>query len=174
MPADTLRADPLFRNCLRTNCPSGQIHEAGDAEPLMICAACGYKMCYLHSLPWHEGQTCTQYDDSQRHRVEDDASLALIAEVTKPCPGERCGVPIQKNQGCDHVTCKPELISYDFQSLDGIPGYSCRHEFCWQCLQPYGPIRRHGNVGHAATCRYHSDNLPRSAILYPQTYFPNG
>ena len=55
-----------------------------------------------------------------------------------------------------------------------ITGTRCKHEFCWQCLAPYGPIKQHGNTGHVNTCRYHSQNLPATALLNPQAFFPNG
>lgn len=105
MIADVLKDEPRYRNCLHINCPNGQIHEAGEAEPLMVCSMCGYKMCYVHSRPWHTGQTCTQYDNARRQRAEDRASLELIAQLTKPCPGANCNAPIEKSLGCDHMTC---------------------------------------------------------------------
>ena len=102
MVADVLKDEPLYRSCLRINCPNGQIHGAGEVESLMVCSMCGYKMCYVHSRPW---QTCTQYDNARRQMVEYQASLELIAKLTKPCPGANCNAPIEKNLDCDHMTC---------------------------------------------------------------------
>ncbi|MCJ1390157.1 hypothetical protein MMC18_003015 [Xylographa bjoerkii] len=158
MISDAFKDEPTFRRCLRPNCQFGQVHERADAEPLMSCGDCGYKMCYVHQRPWHEGQTCSQYDYALSHREqwerENAASLALIESSFTACP--QCGIRIEKNKGCDHMTCT-----------------HCRFEFCWQCLSPYEPIRQHGNTGHAASCRYHSANLPAMALLNPLQYFPD-
>jgi hypothetical protein len=42
---------------------------------------------------------------------------AVLQAVQKPCPG--CGVLIEKNAGCDHMTCR------------------CGHHFYWTTLRPY-------------------------------------
>ena len=39
-----------------------------------------------------------------------------IKEHTKKCPN--CGIVIEKNKGCNHMTC-----------------YKCGYEFCWYCLE---------------------------------------
>ncbi|XP_065891990.1 E3 ubiquitin-protein ligase parkin-like [Dysidea avara] len=44
-----------------------------------------------------------------------DANKQCINDITKNCP--RCKSAIEKNGGCNHVTC---LI--------------CKFEFCWPCL----------------------------------------
>ena len=105
MIADALKDEPRYRSCLRINCPNGQTHEAGEAEPLMVCSMCGYKMCYVHAKPWHAGQTCRQYDKSRRQRTGDQASVGLISKLTKACPGANYNAPIEKYRGCDHMTC---------------------------------------------------------------------
>ena len=40
--------------------------------------------------------------DSVAEQAEADARW--IIDNTKPCP--RCSAPIQKNEGCNHMTCK--------------------------------------------------------------------
>nr|AAD24830.1 putative RING zinc finger protein [Arabidopsis thaliana] len=44
------------------------------------------------------------------------AFAGMILANSKPCP--RCKRPIEKNQGCMHMTCTPP----------------CKYEFCWLCL----------------------------------------
>ncbi len=51
-------------------------------------------------------------------------TAALLLLYCWQCP--KCGQGIEKNEGCDHMTCKK-------------PG-GCGHEFCWRCLAPYDGI----------------------------------
>jgi ariadne-1 len=41
-----------------------------------------------------------------------------VAENCKKCP--KCGWSIEKNEGCNHMTCR-----------------LCHHEYCWLCSQNY-------------------------------------
>ena len=64
-------------------------------------------MCYNHSLPWHEGLTCEQYDSMKEHG---DPSFGQteewINQNTKRCPS--CRANIQKGEACFHMTCESE------------------------------------------------------------------
>jgi hypothetical protein len=51
----------------------------------------------------------------------DVASALWVAANTKKCP--RCQTPIEKNEGCNHMTCR-----------------KCRYEFCWICFQVITPF----------------------------------
>eukprot|EP00731_Ephydatia_muelleri_P018044 Em0011g84a len=65
------------------------------------------------------------------------SSISWLAENTKPCPN--CNCPIEKNDGCNHMTC-----------------VKCSHEFCWVC---FGSWRFHGS----RTGGYYSCNKFRAA-----------
>lgn len=61
-----------------SGCGSGQIHESGDDQPIVICLHCDHRSCFRHSVAWHQGLTCEEYDqlladpDNFRSRLEID------------------------------------------------------------------------------------------------------
>ena len=57
-----------------------------------------------------------------RKNSAESENLNWILANTKPCP--KCKRPIEKNQGCMHMTCS-----------------QCRFEFCWLCQ---GSWQEHG------------------------------
>src|ERR1700712_1355798 len=98
---------PNFTMCLGPSCELGQIHEGGDDQLIMTCTICRFKTCFTHKMPWHSEQTCNQYDEERKERMEQEAASAkLIAETAKICPNPACGHGITKIEGCDHMTCK--------------------------------------------------------------------
>ena len=52
----------LFVWCQNPACFSGQIHPEQSEQPRVECVQCGHATCFNHSVPWHEGKTCKQYD----------------------------------------------------------------------------------------------------------------
>eukprot|EP00808_Paulinella_micropora_P019371 g19790.t1 len=52
----------------------------------------------------------------EKHKQEFEETNSLIKKNTKPCP--KCGVPIEKKSGCNHMKCP-----------------MCKCSFCWLCLQ---------------------------------------
>ena len=94
-----------FIMCLSANCDAGQVHEGDD--PMMVCNFCQFKTCVRHKLPWHEGQTCAEFnlDDAQLERLEDEeASAKMLATITSVCP--KCKQGVIKSDGCDHMSCE--------------------------------------------------------------------
>jgi hypothetical protein len=92
------------------------------------CSACGHTACFDCGKAPHGVATCEQADawlkyysiveeasGSQESKQNDEKWLA---QHTRPCPD--CKSPIQRNFGCNHMTCN-----------------CCGCEFCWVCMQPW-------------------------------------
>jgi hypothetical protein len=118
---------PNFRWCLNPRCSSGQIHESASDGPIFQCRACGFKACVVHNRRWHRGETCAQFDErnnTREKRAEEEASEELVLAISKECPS--CAARIQKNDGCDHMTCRFSFIVHlwsiwpPFKLLDNV------------------------------------------------------
>lgn len=119
-----------------------------------------------------------------RRQMENELSIQTMKQTTKQCPG--CKWPIEKNKGCDHMTCKPGILfpsdstfkfsktlnhnsdTYWHQKIIRLqsimlkafsPGLKCGAQFCWLCMSDYEQIRLYGNSRHQPTCQYHTRNL---------------
>ncbi|KAL1858926.1 hypothetical protein Daus18300_009796 [Diaporthe australafricana] len=62
---------PNFIRCPNPNCDSGQVHEGGESQPVVTCAACNTEFCFRHRIPLqpqqqppsqHENMSCDEYD----------------------------------------------------------------------------------------------------------------
>jgi len=101
-----LERNPMYHHCPKINC-SGYLLGVAQMRKA-ICPVCRLGLCSHCGKKWHSRRTCNEVA-----RTEMQDSIAV-----KACP--RCARFIEKNQGCDHMTCQ-----------------MCMHEWCWQCLQPY-------------------------------------
>ncbi|GAB1219926.1 hypothetical protein ENUP19_0046G0080 [Entamoeba nuttalli] len=87
-----------------------------EKEYKTTCPRCKYLFCRKCGENWHEGKSC---DEWKRNKEQEQEDLKWINQNTKKCPS--CGDRIQKNGGCNHMTCK------------------CGYEFCWLCGVKYTP-----------------------------------
>ena len=62
LPPCHRQALPNFRWCAHAGCGAGQLHDGGDAAPILRCGKCGRKTCFTHRCEWHEDRTCSSYD----------------------------------------------------------------------------------------------------------------
>ena len=85
---------------------------------------CGYNFCFLCLEEPHTPCDCEMAKLWKELTKEKGSGEDFIwmKENTKNCP--RCGLNIEKNQGCNHMTCRK-----------GLGG--CGHEFCWICMGPW-------------------------------------
>lgn len=59
-----LEVDAEFIPCIRPDCGYGQLHVGGLEDPIVVCGSCGSRTCFFHrETPWHEGITCTEYEE---------------------------------------------------------------------------------------------------------------
>ncbi|KAK4033711.1 hypothetical protein C8A01DRAFT_19391, partial [Parachaetomium inaequale] len=79
-------------------------------------------------------------ESAVRRKLEEEASSRAVGSTTKPCPG--CQAPIEKNEGCAHMTCT-----------------WCKHGFCWDCLASHQQILESDNSAHKGDCPWHPDNI---------------
>jgi hypothetical protein len=145
-----LSSSPNFIACLSSECGKyfsiedcqGKTRRAtkSSAGHKIACPYCDYALCLTCNRPWHTGGC------DKAKKDEDAKSLAEIKKIgAKPCP--KCGVNIDKDGGCDHMTC-----------------HTCRHNFCWQCLVPYD-----GSVQHLEGCIHGRVNV----AIDPGNWFVN-
>ncbi|KAJ7484652.1 hypothetical protein FB451DRAFT_1233060 [Mycena latifolia] len=115
-------------------CPSPdclQIYRTGPKGTVVQCPACLLRICTHCHSEVHDGFACAEQDGGDRLFKEWAASHDV-----KNCPG--CAIPIERDEGCHHVTC-----------------IQCQSHICWVCLQTfpkgegiYGHMRaEHGGIG---------------------------
>jgi hypothetical protein len=139
----SLEENPEFIWCAH-GCGSGQLNEGATMNNTVQCVNCHRLTCFIHKCPWHDGMTCEEYGMT-RNNGQVHASERWIDGHTKECP--HCHSHIEKNDGCDHMTC-----------------FKCKHEFCWECLAAYSNIKRHGAYLHKRTCKHYPAKETRNCF----------
>ncbi|PWA38893.1 IBR domain-containing protein [Artemisia annua] len=96
--------------------PCGICFESYKVEKIST-AACGHPFC---NTCWteeaHRPVDCDTVSKWIMKNSAESENMNWILANSKPCP--KCKRPIEKNQGCMHMTCNPP----------------CKYEFCWLCL----------------------------------------
>lgn len=120
-----------YVGCPKPNCPSGFINERTD-QFTVKCDSCEEIYC-AQCLKQHSARlTCLQATEenkkiSANKEEQEKESQKWKERYTRPCPA--CKASIQKNEGCNHMSCA-----------------KCKHQFCWQCMNPWKQ-RGHGPFG---------------------------
>lgn len=100
----------------------------GCASALDVACACGHQFCFRCGIEAHRPAPCEWVRQWDEKNSAESENVTWIRANTKPCP--KCAAPIEKNQGCNHMTCR---------RLAG----GCGHDFCWLCLDPWA---QHGSA----------------------------
>ncbi len=83
-----------------------------------IRCTCGHPYCFKCGEEAHDPCSCSQLSDWALKCTNESETANWILANTRKCPN--CQTRIEKNQGCNHMTCKV-----------------CKHEFCWICMGKY-------------------------------------
>uniref|UniRef100_A0A1J3JI90 RBR-type E3 ubiquitin transferase n=2 Tax=Noccaea caerulescens TaxID=107243 RepID=A0A1J3JI90_NOCCA len=101
-------------------CPSPGCEHAIDLSAgtgsYDVSCLCSHSFCWNCTEEAHRPVDCDTVAQWIRKNSAESENMNWILANSKPCP--RCKRPIEKNQGCMHMTCTPP----------------CKYEFCWLCL----------------------------------------
>jgi len=104
------------------NCPYPDCEEVMMIDPQIIwdfCMECdeGHQFCArCKNEGWHPPEECKKYDEQLMEQIK--SKNKKVEQTYKTCP--KCGVIIEKNDGCNHMKC-----------------INCTFEFCWICLERF-------------------------------------
>ncbi|CAL4978908.1 unnamed protein product [Urochloa decumbens] len=110
--------------CPAPGCNRAVELSSGDDDATDVFCACRHGFCWRCGEEAHRPVSC----ETVRAWLDKNNSYSETAnwvlDNTKPCP--KCLLPLEKDQGCMHMTCPPP----------------CGHEFCWVCLDPWNNHQR--------------------------------
>ncbi len=90
--------------------------DGDDDSSWDVRCVCDCRFCWNCVEDAHRPVDCRTVAKWMAKAYDESETMTWILASTKPCP--KCAKPIEKNEGCMHMTCNPP----------------CRHEFCWICL----------------------------------------
>ncbi|KAH0581750.1 hypothetical protein H2248_011432 [Termitomyces sp. 'cryptogamus'] len=100
-----------FHYCPTPDCP--QIYRRASKDIVLQCPSCLLRICPNCHVEAHDGFACPD--------PEGDNNLFrewMAHHDVKPCPG--CNVLIERDEGCNHMTCT-----------------QCKTHICWVCLKTF-------------------------------------
>ncbi|KAI1376628.1 hypothetical protein F4677DRAFT_445421 [Hypoxylon crocopeplum] len=121
------RCPHLLRHCPSADC--GYIYRVSSTAKTQTCPGCLVPVCTsCHAQ--HGTMTCAEHKDIASGGYAAYEQLKREKGI-KDCP--KCGTPLEKTGGCDHMTCK------------------CGAHICWICLRTFKssqPCYDHMNKDH--------------------------
>ncbi|CAG7854728.1 E3 ubiquitin-protein ligase dbl4 {ECO:0000250/UniProtKB:P36113, ECO:0000305} {ECO:0000250/UniProtKB:P36113}; AltName: Full=DNA-break-localizing protein 4 {ECO:0000303/PubMed:23628481}; AltName: Full=Histone E3 ligase 1 {ECO:0000250/UniProtKB:P36113} [Serendipita indica DSM 11827] len=116
------------------SCTAAATKSALDTVVPSVSCAHGHKFCFGCSIDADHRPVLCKVAKLWVKKCQDDSETAnWIKTNTKEC--SKCQSTIEKNGGCNHMTCK-----------------KCKHEFCWVCM---GPWSDHGTQWYS--CNRYDD-----------------
>lgn len=105
-----------IKYCPTPDCNFAFINDS-KCQSNITCKECHKTYCAQCLIKHPEYMSCHAAQEKYISAA-DKANQAWKNQHSKQCP--QCHISIEKNFGCDHMTCS-----------------KCRYEFCWKCLRKY-------------------------------------
>ncbi|CAI4223155.1 unnamed protein product [Auanema sp. JU1783] len=134
-----VESNRLIKWCPGPDC--GKAIKVSQAEARPVQCTCNMCFCFGCANEWHEPVNCRLLRLWMKKCSDDSETSNWINANTKECP--KCQVTIEKDGGCNHMTCKNS---------------ACKMEFCWMCLGPWEP---HGSAWYSCN-RYDDSNAKKA------------
>lgn len=131
-----VQCNRLLRWCPIPDCNSAIKVQCVDMKP--VTCKCNHTFCFQCGENWHDPVDCRLLRKWLKKCNDDSETTNWITANTKECT--KCNVPIEKNGGCNHMTCK---------------NVNCRFEFCWLCLAAW----RHDSYSNHKCNRYDAQEV---------------
>ncbi|XP_058757065.1 uncharacterized protein LOC131630288 [Vicia villosa] len=117
--------------CPYKNCSLMLVNDGKEVVTSCECPSCHRLFCAQCKVPWHADMSCRRFQKSAKRRDEKqlDEKFMELAKRNKwqKCP--KCCMHVQRNGGCEHMSCR------------------CGCNFCYKC----GKDWKHGHI--CKTCR---------------------
>ncbi|XP_050363657.1 probable E3 ubiquitin-protein ligase ARI8 [Argentina anserina] len=148
-------------------CPAPECNCAIQFDALGGTVSYDVSCLCLHSYCWscteenHRPVDCETVRKWILKNKEDSENAHWMINNSKPCP--KCKRPIEKNQGCNHMRCRPP----------------CGYQFCWLCLGPNFNYKgcncnsfKGGSVGNIPeTSTSRDERAKKKANMFLERYF---
>ncbi len=112
--------NPRVRWCPAPGCENAV--RVSHARMMPVTCKCGKEFCFSCGHDSHRPIVCAMIKLWLKKCADDSETSNWIAANTKECP--KCKTTIEKNGGCNHMSCRQP---------------KCAYEFCWVCLGPWEP-----------------------------------
>jgi len=140
-----------FVFCPGKSCDKVFSSESGTAKEVK-CPGCKYRFCWACKNESHLPSSCHCAEKWLQKCSSEAENISWILAKTKRCP--KCHVHIEKNQGCNHMTCRKHAGG-------------CGHEFCWLCK---GDWSKHGSAtGGYYQCNIYEKNKTEGKLSDEET-----